>query len=899
MKTLKNKTMTNLTALFLILTITATSTLIALPAVNAHTPGWNIPTYSYISVSPQPVGVGQYVQITMWLNAIPPTSQGIEGDRWRGFIVNVTKPDGNRDMLGPFESDPVGTKSTTYTPDQIGKYTFVFSFPGQIAGNGTGLPSTGGLVYVGDYFQPSTSDPAELTVTQEPIKSWVEPPLPTEYWTRPISAANRQWSTLASNWLGGSWLVGNWQTEGQAPNSAHILWAKPIGAGSPGGIVDAQWSSMPPNIDDYESFFSSPIIMNGRIYYNTPQVASTQHYGYYCMDLYTGEILWYNNNTFSMALGAGPPALTQTFPTLAFGQQYHYDSVNGQGTLAYLWSTQGTTWYMLDAETGNLILTLKNVPSGTAVTDQDGSLLRFSYNSATGNVLCWNSSQSIPPLGPGYGTNGQQWKPRLGATIDAVNDTSWTTFGAPAGSTWTLADVAPRSGYTINCTAPKGLPGSITAVLLDKDRVPRIILGSRTGALGTYTGGEEKFSAWALGITYGNGERTQTNFGETINLLWNNNYTAPATGNQTMLIVGQLASYENDVWTVNSKETDSWWGYSLSNGSLLWSQTSKQSPWEMFGSVYRGAIAYGNIYAGQFSGVLNCIQMKTGKILWNYTAKSVGYESPYGNNPIAFSGAIAFADGKVYLGCTEHSPTKPLERGFNLYCLNATTGQEIWKILHYHYGISIADGYLVAGDEYNNLIDCYGKGPTATSTQTPLAGVAQGQAFTVQGTVMDISPGASQNAIKTKFPNGLPAVSEDSQSAWMEYVYLQQAFPSNATGVPVSVNVIDPNGNYMNLGTATTDTSGFYAFQVNPDMLTAGPGTYKVITTYAGSNSYWPSNSESAFTINSAPSTPAPTAVPLTMDAVNTSVMTYTIVAAVAIIIAIAIATLLMLRKRA
>ena len=866
--------------------------------LSAHTPAWSIPTYAYISVSPFTVGVGQYAQITMWLNCIPPTSQGIEGDRWQGFIVNVTKPDGNREMLGPFTSDPVGTKSVTYTPDQIGKYTFVFSWPGQIAGNGTGLPSQSGLVYVGDYFQPSTSDPAELTVTQEPIASWVETPLPTDYWTRPISAANREWSTLASNWLGGSWLVGNWQTEGQAPNSAHILWAKPIGAGSPGGIVDAQWPNMPPNVDDYESFFSSPIIMNGRIYYNTPQVASTQHYGYYCMDLYTGEILWYNNNTFNMLLGAGPPALTQTFPTLAFGQQYHYDSVNGQGVLSYLWMTQGTTWYMLDSETGNLILTLKNVPSGTAVTDQDGSLLRFSYNSASGTVLCWNSSQSIPPLGPGYGTNGQQWKPRLGATIDAVNDTSWTAFGAPAGSTWTLADVAPRSGYTMNCTTQRGLPGSITAVLLDKDRVPRIILGSRTGALGTNTGGEEKFSAWALGITYGNGEHTPTNFGQSVNLLWNNNFTAPATGNQTMLIIGQIASFEDDVWTVNSKETDSWWGYSLSNGSLLWSQTSKQSPWEMFGSVYRGSIAYGNIYAGQFGGVLNCIQMKTGKILWNYTAKSVGYESPYGNNPIAFSGAIAFADGKVYMGCTEHSPTKPLERGFNLYCLNATTGQEIWKILHYHYGISIADGYLIAGDEYNNLIDCFGKGPTKTSVQTPLAGVTQDQAFTVQGTVMDISPGASQNAIKTKFPDGLPTVSDESQTAWMEYVYLQQAFPSTATGVPVSINVVDPNGNYVNLGTAITDLNGFYAFQVNPDMLSAGPGTYKVITTFAGSNSYWPSHSESAFTVNSMQSTPAPTTAPLTMDAINMSVMTYIIIATIIIVIAIAIASILMLRKR-
>ena len=115
--------------------------------------------------------MGQYVEITMWLNALPPTAQGIEGDIWNGLTVNVTKPDGSHEILGPYQSDAVGTKSITYTPDQVGQYTYVFSFPGQIAGNGTGLPNPSGLAYVGDYFEPSTSAPAILTVQQEPISS--------------------------------------------------------------------------------------------------------------------------------------------------------------------------------------------------------------------------------------------------------------------------------------------------------------------------------------------------------------------------------------------------------------------------------------------------------------------------------------------------------------------------------------------------------------------------------------------------------------------------------------------------------------------------------------------------------------------------------------------------------
>jgi hypothetical protein len=162
---------------------------------------------------------------------------------------------------------------------------------------------------------------------------------------------------------------------------------------------------------------------------------------------------------------------------------------------------------------------------------------------------------------------------------------------------------------------------------------------------------------------------------------------------------------------------------------------------------------------------------------------------------------------------------------------------------------------------------------------------------------MDISPGASQTSVKTMFPNGLPAVSEDSMSPWMEYVYLQQAFPANTTGVPVSITAIDPNGNYINLGSATTDSSGSYGFQVSPSMLTAGPGLYKIVASFAGSTSYASSHATSFVTVNSAPT--SPTATPLTQIAVTPAdLLTYLAVGVIAIIIAIAIATVLLLRKR-
>ncbi len=77
---------------------------------------------------------------------------------------------------------------------------------------------------------------------------------------------------------------------------------------------------------------------------------------------------------------------------------------------------------------------------------------------------------------------------------------------------------------------------------------------------------------------------------------------------------------------------------------------------------------------------------------------------------------------------------------------------------------------------------------------------------------MDVSPGAKQSAVEKNFPNGLPCVSDDSMSKRMEYVYQQQLMPTNTTGVTVSIDVLDANNNYRNIGTATSDDHGFFSF---------------------------------------------------------------------------------------
>ena len=106
--------------------------LIVVPA-SAHTPPWTIPTYAYITASPSPIGVNQPVTIVFWLDKVPPSAAGFGGDRWANLTISVTKPDGSKETLGPFVSDPVsGGGYALYTPTQTGTYTFAFSFPGQV-----------------------------------------------------------------------------------------------------------------------------------------------------------------------------------------------------------------------------------------------------------------------------------------------------------------------------------------------------------------------------------------------------------------------------------------------------------------------------------------------------------------------------------------------------------------------------------------------------------------------------------------------------------------------------------------------------------------------------------------------------------------------------------------------
>jgi hypothetical protein len=191
----------------------------------------------------------------------------------------------------------------------------------------------------------------------------------------------------------------------------------------------------------------------------------------------------------------------------------------------------------------------------------------------------------------------------------------------------------------------------------------------------------------------------------------------------------------------------------------------------------------------------------------------------------------------------------------------------------------------------NNLYSV-GRGPSALTVSAPDLSAASGQAVVIRGTVTDISAGTQQSQQAADFPNGVPCVSDASMTQFMEAVYEQQPMPTNATGVPVTISVIDSNGNNRQIGTTTSNVYGTYSLTWTPDI----SGSYTVIANFAGTQSYYPSSAATAFHASEAPSA---TAIPT--PALQSAADMYFVPAVAAIIAVIIIGFALLflaLRKR-
>jgi len=142
------------------------------------------PTACFLAAEPSPVGLGQYVTISVMVQPVPPTSTDVYHD----VELKITKPNGE---IETYTRDTFthGAYYIQYTPDMIGTYNLQMNYPGEYFAS---LDQTRAA---------SISPVVELVVQADPIPSWPEIPPTDDFWTRPINADLREWSSISGNWL--------------------------------------------------------------------------------------------------------------------------------------------------------------------------------------------------------------------------------------------------------------------------------------------------------------------------------------------------------------------------------------------------------------------------------------------------------------------------------------------------------------------------------------------------------------------------------------------------------------------------------------------------------------------------------------------------------------------------
>jgi outer membrane protein assembly factor BamB len=509
--------------------------------------------------------------------------------------------------------------------------------------------------------------------------------------------------------------------------------------------------------------------------------------------------------------------------------------------------------------TGSYILSIVNGTSMTMTRDENNNLIGYYVNgtSTARSLTCWNSTKCVL-----VSTNGERawaWRPTQNAKLNFNN-----------GIMWSQPVPTNMSGNTF----PANL--GIWNVVSDT-----VLLTASSPAAGSFQGGfviEAGFDA------------------HDGNQLWivNRTYTP-----NTRLSSGSSYSmtFGNGVYVQYNFDTFEAIGYDIRTGQKLWN-TVMPDPNVYDMHLGTGLVANGTLYMFGLGGDVYAINIYTGKILWHQTTEAIQgsaeSNTPYGIWPIwTRECSMTVADGKLYFG-EGHEYSPPLFRGARNICLNATTGEPIWNILLSAVESSqpIADGILTTINAYDNQIYAFGMGPSKTTVCAPNPVTNVGSPIVIQGTVTDISAGTKQDAVASNFPNGLPCVSDASQTQFMEAVYMQQPMPTNITGVPITLFVIDANGNYRSIGTTTSDAYGTFSLTWMPDI----PGDYKVIADFAGTKSYYPSQATTSIYAIEPTVSPAPTEAPQASVA-----DTYFVPAIVGLLIAMIVGfalILLMLRKR-
>jgi outer membrane protein assembly factor BamB len=829
------------------------------------TPDYTIETKAYLSFSPNPIGVGQLLLVNVW------TSPGMyHAFYMQGYEVTIEKPDGTTETVSGDSYMADSTAWFNYIPDQTGTYRFKFTNPGTYIPAGSYVDSpTGGafMALAGNYslgasvyYTASETDWQNLTVQDDLVASYPAAALPTDYWSRPIYPDNREWYSIAGNYPftgavyyedGTVLYASNYKYTAYvtAPNTAHIVWRR---QGNLAGLIGGE---------QYQYSLSASagtptIIFDGRCYQTvsksimqtingTEQLWPTSVWE--CYDLQTGQVYWDISGVTAPTFISYEASTSEAVPGAAASNGYS----------VYLVSVSGGRLIKYNPYTGSASVNVSIPVSSATVTYAPYALSLVNYGTTSS---------------PNY------------HLINWTVEGSSTDFSSRVISNITWGQMAP---YTQDGVTTYYNMTSIGSLDLDEGIAVYAWWATPPGpqwCIGHFLQAVDLKTGTTLWIDQTNDTTTENIQGAGFVLV---NHGKVAFGAHGMAWSCWDARTGTKLWT--SESTDypwgSWFPYSVSSYDF------NESCSAIITSTYEG------IYA---------IDWDTGDILWHFQDPTIPFEDPYGGYAPFFT-TITSADGKIYAYNGEHTASQPLTRNWKTFCLNATTGEEIWEITGPMTPGAVADGYLTASNSYDGYMYVFGKGQSSTTVSASPKTSSEGSEVLIEGTVMDMSPGdqgSFQNPEarldSTSTAGTVPCVSASSMKTLMEYVYEQKPIDGiwhneTITGVPVTLTAIDENGNVIDIGSTTTN--GYYG-TFSLAWTPPHEGVYTVMASFAGDDSYGSSTAATALNVS-----PASEASPTATSSIPTDVVTtgtlvaYLVGGVIAIIVAIAIVGVLTYRK--
>jgi hypothetical protein len=827
---------TKLTATIVIVLMTTSIMLMALPAQaatytniqNPHgillpagvTPDVTVKTSLGLSVSPNPIGLNQPLLVNMWIN--PPVTNA----RFlTGYTVTFTKPDGTKDSVGPLNSyQGDATAWFDYTPDQVGTWKAKFDFPGNYypAGNYTSGQLPGFSSY-GQVFN-----------------------MPSSCYYAPGSSQEM------------TFVVQQDQVRSY-PGAAlpTDYWTRPV------TTLNREWWTILGN-------------------YPYPYANNYAYAGPYTIAPNSAHILWMRQDAIGGIAGGqlGQLSFTKSgnTPSIIYaGRCYDTtskpfnESQNQQVSARCYDLRTGQVYYDIPISQGGI------TPNAIAYNRQDLPDVLGNIADQGPIVRLLNIGARLIQIDPWTGTVIMNVSAMSGTFYNDPFVLSVQNLGAGKGYrliNWTTADlVKPNSMFPASTI---GTNANFTARIISNISFPVSSLGTCDFNAG--------ISVTAQSLPGPAADATGIQMGT--RLIGVSLITGQVLWNVTTDYVnysGSTAVADHGKYCFADRDDTSGIlvAWDLNTGQQAWISEKMQYPWG-FGGAYAVASAYGLVYRYSYAGVY-AFDWNTGKIVWRYTSPCAPFESPWYPN-MAFDSGGVVADGKMYVANSEHSPSQPIARGWELSCINATSGQGIWNITGGFNVGPVADGYLTAGNSYDGYLYVFGKGTSATTVSCPQTAITSGTSAVISGTVLDKSPAQPDT----------PAVSDDSMKTYMEYLHMQQPIDGiyhnlTMTGVPISIDAVDSNGNPQHLATVTSDISGTFSYTWTPKT----QGDYTITATFAGTNSYGSSWAETHATISVAPE---PIQFPAQTTPVDNTMLLYGILVLVVIAIVIGIAALI--RKR-